>query len=374
MRHLLSASAVTLCLGSPAFAQDAFCGGISVVGDWAGGGAETSDVTTADTPFDGAGQVPIAGHLVRMFTLSDQTDIRVEVAAQPAGDPYISIFDVSGVEVAADDDSGGNFASRVEASLDAGTYCLAARSYESGVTDVDVRIGRQDHAALTGGAQDAVPTQPPPRDVPTPTGAGCGDPGVATLTEGEIDLALLAAGITQTSTVGATPAFAFTLSEATPLTVTANSELGDPLIRLLDEGGAQLAENDDTDGLNSRIDLTDPLPPGAYCIELEDLNGSDNPIEVGLETFDPVAERNRRLNAAEFAPLSQDDVEIIDLGTLGAASLTDVTASADATWLSFELPEGGLLVAEAIGSGVDPALVLFDRVGRRLGENDDGPN
>ncbi|MGB3406806.1 MAG: ABC transporter substrate-binding protein [Jannaschia sp.] len=370
MHRLLTATTLAVLWSVPALAQAPICGGISLVGEWVGGTEEASDITMAGAAFDADGQVPIAGHLVRMFTLSQPGDIRAEVAAVPAGDPYVSIYDESGTEVAADDDSGGDFAARVEASLPAGTYCLAARSYESGVTDVAVRIGRPSHEPLTTGG--AGQTDAPSIGLPG-EGAGCGDPGVTVIGR---DLSMVDAGdgLTATGTAGRNPGFAFSLLDPMPLTITADSIDGDPLITLLDATGTSLGENDDFDGLNSRIDMVDALPAGEYCIALQDLNGEANDITVGLRAFDPAADRRRRLNAAEFAPTALDDVAITDLGVVQSTIVHDVTASGAAKWLRFDLPDGGLLVTEGIGSGdADPTLVLFDRVGRRVAENDDGP-
>ena len=368
MTRLFPAIALLMTGTAPALAQAPICGGISLVGEWAGGSEAASDLVTAGAAFDLDGQVPIAGHLVRMFTLSEPADVRIEVAARPAGDPYISVFDVTGAEVAADDDSGGNFASRIETSLDAGTYCLAARSYESGVTDVAVRIGRQDQEPLTDGGP--IEVAPPSMEV---SGDGCGTEGVAWLGH-DFSADEIADGHFADGTAGATPGFAFSIIDPMPLTITATSQDGDPMIALLDADGNSLAENDDFDGLNSRIDMSDALQPGDYCISLQDLNGTDNAITVGIATFDPEADRLRRLNAAEFAPIAGDPVTIIDLGTVQSTIVRDIPASGDATWVSFDLPEGGLLVSEAISSnGNDPTIVLFDRVGRRVAENDDGP-
>lgn len=372
MRLLFTGTALALLTGAPAFAQAPICGGISVVGDWIGGEEATSDLTDTTTVFDADGQVPIAGHLVRLFTLSGETEVRIDVTALPSGDPYISVYDAAGTEVAADDDSGGDFASRVETNLGAGTYCLAARSYESGVTDVAVRIGAAD---AFGDAPAPVPT-PPDAPIAAPVagrGAACFEPGMAQLGDG-LAASDLTGGMTANLTVSEAPALGFSLTQETPISITASSESGDPLIRLLDANGAILGENDDFDGLNSRIDVTQALAPGAYCIEIEDLNGPDNAIDVALLTFDPAADRLRRLNAAEFAPTADDIVVITELGTLETALLHDMQASDRAAWFTFDLPGGGLVLTEVIGNGADPSLILFDRVGRRMGENDDGPD
>ena len=366
-------ASTTAAIAPAAQAQDGppICGGISVVGDWAGGAEGASDVATAEAPLSGEGQVPIAGHLVRMFSLSEPSEVRIEVAARPAGDPYISVYDAGGDEVAADDDSGGNFAARAEVQLEAGTYCLAARSYESGVTDVAFRIGRTDQEALTEGAVDSAPGAAPGERMGT--GPGCFEDGVPMLGEA-LDAEGLSAPLATSATLADAPAVGFDLAAPAAVSITATSDAGDPLITLIDEAGTELAENDDFEGLNSRIDMTAPLPAGRYCVEIDDLNGAYNEIEIGLSAFDPDADRRRRIASGEIMPSAGDEVEIRDLGTVGATAMAEVPITDETAWLAFDLPEAGLLLAETVTPDGDPSLVLFDRVGRRIAFNDDGPD
>lgn len=370
MRPLLIGTALLLAGAAPAAAQAPICGGISLVGAWIGGAEGASDITASREVVSLEGQVPIAGHMVRMFTLSQQAEIRIDVAALPAGDPYIAVYDAAGQEVAEDDDSGGDFASQVRTTLAPGTYCLAARSYESGVTDVAVRIGT---VAAFG---DDVPRAPVPAPPAPDAGRGgaCFEDGMALLGAAPLDAGGLRAGQSLSLTSGQTPALGFSVADSGPLSITAESEGGDPLIRLLDRNGATLFENDDHEGLNSRIDIQGGLPDGPYCLEVEDLNGEGNTIDVAVTAFDPSADRLRRLNAAEYAPTGSDPVTVTDLGPLRSALVRDVAGSSAATWLAFDLPEGGLLLAEAIGTEVDSMITLFDRAGRRVAENDDGPD
>jgi len=55
--------------------------------------------------------------------------------------------------------------------------------------------------------------------------------------------------------------------------------------------------------------------------------------------------------------------------------INDGTVGSDARWLSFNVPEGGLVLIDAVGIGMsDPMLALFDGVGRELAFNDDANN
>ena len=143
-------------------------------------------------------------------------------------------------------------------------------------------------------------------------------------------------------------------------------------MRLRDESGAVLAENDDADGTNSRVDVPEALAAGRYCLEMENLNGDASAVRATLAPFDAAADRLRRIDAAEFSPLA--DVDVRELGELGASAVVDVAASGSASWLRFDVPEEGVVAIEAVGQGIDPAVMLFDRIGRRVEENDDGPD
>ena len=123
-------AALALLAAGPAAAQAPICGGISLVGEWVGGEEAASDVARAETAFEGVGRVPIAGHAVRMFTLSEAATMRIDVRGMPSGDPYVSLFDEAGLTVAEDDDSLGDLGSRIATELEPGTYCLAIRSYD----------------------------------------------------------------------------------------------------------------------------------------------------------------------------------------------------------------------------------------------------
>ena len=356
-------------LAGPALAQDdgPICGGISLVGEWAGGTEIASDLAEFDAPVELEGRVPIAGHLVRMFTLGAETEIRLDLAAIPSGDPYVTIFDAAGTQVADDDDGGGDFAARVVATLPPDTYCIAARSYELGVTDVAMTLGP---ASLFDERDDGPP--PPPPVVIVPPSAGCRS-DVAPSLGRDLTADGMTGPLTLDGSGDATSAIRFSLAGSMALSITAESEEGDPLIRLLDADGALLEENDDFDGLNARIDLTEALEAGEYCIKLEDLNGGANPVSISLLPFDPIADRLERIGHAEFPPTDIDDVPVTQLGTLSKAIAVDVMADVEASWLQVDLPEGGLVLTEVAGGELDPVVTIFDRAGRRMGENDDGP-
>ena len=367
---------VLLLLATPALAQEVpSCGGVGAEGAWIGGDAAASDVSTAEAALTLDAEVPIAGRTVALLRLSQPTGLRVEAAA-PDGDPYLALLDADGAEVASDDDGGGALDARAEADLPAGDYCLVVRSYAASALPVTLAAGTIEHEPITAG--EAAPAPAP--ETAAPEGAGafaatCEGRGPRRpLADAPIDAAMLSAGVSGTATLADTRTWGFALSEPAALTVTATSADGDPVLGLHRDDGTLIAENDDTDGLNSRVDTPAALPAGAYCLELDDLNGDGNAITVALAAFDPQADRLRRIADAEIPPAPSDPVAVEDLGPLDTAVLTEIGATSEAAWFAFDLPEGGVLLSEAVGVGdVDPALRLFDRLGRVVAENDDAP-
>lgn len=356
-RVLIAMLAATV--GAPAMAESPICGGISLVGEWLGGEESASDLSAEGTSFTVEGTVPIAGHLVRMFTLSQPGAVRVEARAAPSGDPFATIFDAGGREVATDDDSAGDYGALIDTTLPTGSYCLAVRSYESRPTNVTVAVGPGD-----GEPAEIVPDEPD-----TEAGGGCFADTMATLGTLDVDGTLEA-----DATADEVPAYGFELSEPMALTITATSTDGDPSIRLLRPDGTILAENDDFDGLDSRIEVTAPMVAGGYCVEVTDLSEGDSSITVSMQRYDAAAARAGGIGRAEVAPTAADGTEVQDLGSLGTVLTAEATIDAAARWFRIDLPDGGLVVTEAAGDGADPVLTLFDLVGRKIGENDDGPD
>ena len=142
-------------LASPVMAQDGLCGGAGNNGQWIGGDQARSDIATADTYLEQLALVLGANEHVSLFTLSQGAEIRVEAEGRGAGDPIIDLLDNSGGVILSDDDSGGNSAARAETYLEAGSYCMTLRSYDSGPMTAIVRVSRTEQAALTSGADDA---------------------------------------------------------------------------------------------------------------------------------------------------------------------------------------------------------------------------
>ena len=351
---LTATAAILLGAATPALAQDNICGGFGDNGIWIGNSPENSDLATADNYREQMALVLGGNEYVSLFTLSEPTSVRVEAEGRGSGDPIIDLLDGTGGIILSDDDSGGNAASRAETFLEAGTYCMAMRSYDGGPMTAFVRIGREEHEPLTAGIVE--------------TGGGSSG-GFGSCSEATPFGPL---GGSVTASVNETPYYSFTLDAPTAVTITAENESADPVITLYDANENYIADNDDFDGLNSRIDLAEPLAAGTYCLEMAALSDEDLPIAVTISAYDAEEAIMSLYNRGELAPPLDGTVEVTDLGVLQSRLRQDVQAATDVKWFTLTIEDAGLLVVEAIGGGgSDPWLVVYDDLGRLIGQNDD---
>lgn len=340
-----------LGLAAPAYAQE-LCGGAGTGGVWIGGDEASSDIATAGNYQEQMALVLGGNEYVALFSLSAPADIRVEAAGRGAGDPVIDLLDNSGGVILSDDDSGGNAASRAETYLEAGTYCMSMRSYDGGPMTAFVRVGLTEHEPLTEGIS-----------------SGGGSSAFGSCDEAEPIGPL---GTVVTGSVIDRPYWSFTLDAPTPISITAENESADPVITLYGPGEVYIDENDDYDGLNSRIDQADPLAPGTYCIGMSALSDDSAPITVTVSEYDPEAALQSLYARGEAAPPLDGSIPFTDLGVLESRSRQDVQSSGDTTWFTIDIESASLLVVEAIGGGSsDPWLVVYDDLGRQVGQNDD---
>lgn len=354
LRTMTASAALLIGFAVPALAQDNLCGGSGANGQWIGGDEASSDIATADNFQEQMALVLGGNEYVSLFSLSMGAEVRMEAAGRGAGDPVIDILDAGGSVIISDDDSGGNGASRAETFLDAGTYCMAVRSYDGGPMTAFVRVGRQDHQALTEGINVTAATS----DV---ADGSC-----------ETAAALGGLGSSATGSANDTPFWQFTLDAPAPVRIRAENETADPLITLYGPDETYIDENDDFDGLNAQLSIVEPLDAGTYCLGVEALSDGNAPITVSVDLYDPEAALADLYARGEAAPSPQDETLVTPLGTLEGRLRQDVQASTDVTWFSIEMPENGLMLVEAVGTdGADSWLVLFDDLGREIAQNDD---
>jgi hypothetical protein len=371
-------AALALGVAAPAMAQD-FCGGRSAGGQWIGGTEAASDVAASASYMEQMALVLMGNEYVALFSVGAPSEVRLEAQGRGAGDPVIDLYDEGGAIMLSDDDSGGNTASRAETTLQPGRYCLAVRSYDGSPMTGFVRVGRLEHEALTAGS-DAPPPEPMPEPMPEPDpmpgGMAGGICDMATVTtflgDGQALDPMLAAGVTETASPDEVPFWGFTLSAPAAISITAENPDADPVITLYDQSGGWLAENDDWDGLNSRIDMTAPLQPGSYCIAVNALRDKALPITVRVAAYDAMVAQSALYDRGEAAPPLDGSYPVTNLGPLSSRLRSDIQSTDRATWFSFDVPAAGLVLIEAVTNGQgDPTLRLFDDFGREVAYNDD---
>jgi len=337
---------------APAMAQNAdMCGGIGENGQWLGGDEASSDISTSPSYIEQMALVLLQNEYVGLFSVSEAGDYRIEAQGRGGGDTVIDVVDATGEFVTSDDDGGGGVSSRAETFLNPGTYCVSMRSFDGTPLTGFVRAARIDQEALTTGA-----TNSGSRDECDPTNAPA-----------------LTIGQPVSNTWTANNTYSLTIDTPTPLSLTAENEDADPILTLFDPDGNWVAENDDYDGLNSRIDVLNPLQPGTYCVAL-DLYGDENvPITVTATEYDAEAALQSLYARGEAAPPIGGDYPVQALGELTTRLREDVNVSSDAKWYSLDVTDGGLVLIEAIAQGEgDPVLYMYDDLGRQVGYNDDG--
>jgi hypothetical protein len=378
-RAVLSRAALggALCLAAgPLMAQAPDCGGLGAAGTWIGGGPETSDPLLAEGAMLITGStVPLNGAAVALFSLAEPSMVRLEARAGAlGGDPVIDLYDAAGRLVATDDDSGGGLASRLETELPAGSYCLAVRGFGGTELAADISVGLLEHLPLTEGLSGGF-FDPGFDGGPEFVGIDpCTSETPATaLGSGPLDALLGAGGTSAIATVTEVPYYRFTLAEPQGLTIRAENEDADPYIYLFDGAGTLIAENDDYDSLNSRLDFVIPLPAGTYCVGMRALFDPELPVTLRIQPYDAEAELAERIAVGDAAPPLDGSWPVRPLGLLPPVSVRDLPVQGrQAQWLSFDLDMPTVLVIDATGLGdADPVIILYDAAGTELAFNDD---
>ncbi|WP_224815103.1 pre-peptidase C-terminal domain-containing protein [Hasllibacter sp. MH4015] len=374
MNYTFTALATTAALAlsaAAASAQAVSCGGVGATGQWIGGSPEASDISTSEGPLFIAGlPIPAQGNNVVYFSVSTPGEFRLEAQPNPTGDSVIEVYDANGTLVVTDDDSGGGLASRAETQLQAGEYCLATRGWAGGSLNADVQVGRLEHEAITqglsggffgGGGSLFVGIDPCTSETPAiPLGTG------------PID-GQLGDGVSATNSTNGAPYYRFVLDSAQPVSITAENPSADPYIYVFDGNGTLLAENDDYQSLNSRIDFTSPLQPGTYCIGMRALSDPNQPVTLSVVEYDAEAALHQLYDIGDAAPPLDGSYPIVDMGELPSRSVRDQQISGrNATWFSFTVPEGGAIVIDAVEvTDSDPLIILYNDIGQEIAFNDD---
>lgn len=359
--RLGAASVAALLVGAlPALAQAPSCGGVGATGAWIGGGEGNSDVATAAMAFDDSASAPRNGEIVTLFSVSTPTEVRVEAMPDASGDTVIDLLDASGAIIASDDDGGGGLASRAEVMLEPGEYCLLTRGLGGDAVTAEIRVGRTDQPALTAGSFFETDLESCTADTAATR--------LGTAALGASGMVLSATNSAETEGF-----YRFATDGTVAVSITAENEAADPVIYLYDNAGTLVAENDDFDGLNSRIDQSEPLAAGEYCVAVRALSDATAPITVVVQEFNEADYLTSLYDQGQTAPPLDGSYPVTDLGVLENRARQDVrVTSGTASWFTVEMPEGGVILVEAIAlAEADPTLTMFDDLGRQIGFNDD---
>lgn len=361
----LSICAFTFSINATA-QQPLICAGPEAVAQWAAGTDSESDISISEIPLDFESNLPNGSRRIErvIFTVSSETDVRLEAFTNGSGDPAIELYDNQGNMIAEDDDGGSGWESRTELSLSPGRYCLSAFSIDDEPIAMQLRIGRVEHDALSNGSDSAESVERESEICTAETPA-------TDLGDGAID-ELLKEGLSSTASVNDIAFYRFTTENPQHISISADGESADPVLRLFDSQGQQLAENDDYgSGYNSKI-VVDALEPGNYCIGMHALDDLNIPIRMTLGIFDINAALRERYDAAEAAPLTDSNYPITKLEFSENKAQAEIILTTKASWYQFEIEEPSLIFAEAFGDkDSDPTLTIFDRTGKIIAYNDD---
>lgn len=362
----LAGLAAALFAATPAFAQDApvttgsaICDGAEAI--WLGETGAASDISATDAPLTAEIAVPARGAAHVAFRVgADQQALRIETVAE--GDPQIALSTQDGDLIAENDDNDWSLNSEIETALGPGGYCIAVSSVNGDAIQANVQVSRPDQ----------------PRLMNEPTGgsgaiADCtaDTPSVA-FGEAALDK-VLAQGPAELP-VGGTEAsyLRFHLDAPATLTLRAASDGLDPHVKLFDSGGAMLAENDDADGTDSRLDFIEPLAAGDYCLGVAALSPGAGQITVSATVLDRQQFLNNAYRRGEIAPPHDGSypMEQIDLNR---AKQFTVLHDGRAKWLGLQIDKPTVMIVDAFGSlaGVDSKLVIFAETGAPISDNDD---
>ena len=357
-RFSLGAALLALAFSPLAAQAQGIDCGLGVDGEWIAGDQASSNVVSFmdGAPVDLDVSVPENSMHVALFEVEGTDNLRIEAMGIDDSDPLIEIRNESGLRIAEDDDSGGNGNARIETILEPGIYCVATKGYDGLAIDATVRVGMTSQEALT-------------QDSSEPMCSAATD--AEWLAEGPID-GLLSEGLHISGDGTDARYFKFTVGTDTSLSILAENEDADPVVYLFNSNGDLLDQNDDFDGLNSRLDMSSPLPAGDYCIGLAALSDSFAPIEVSVIAYDEAAIMTAMYDRAEASPPLDGSYPVENLGALAGRQRVDVALSGATKWYAVDIDASGLLVLEGIAVGdSDPMLVLFDDVGREVSRNDD---
>jgi len=144
-----------------------------------------------------------------------------------------------------------------------------------------------------------------------------------------------------------------------------DNALGDPLLRVIERDGHELAINDDTNGLNSYVEFTPTVNADVFVVAsaYSDLYAGNYTLSVEAERLPP---DNASANVGTRGRIA-----------VGGTVEASLEYSGDRDWYRIRLEEGqsyrfALNTVEADNALGDPLLRLYDARGTELAMDDDG--
>ena len=337
-------------------------------------------------------------------------DIDARSLAQASGlDSYLRLFDGSGREIAANDDTGGSYDSRLSHTVaGSGRYYVGVSSYGnsrynpagSGATS-GVSTGAYSLSFEVELPQPLPPPPPPPPPAP-PAPPAPFEPNDTLATAFVVELSVGSAVLAGEIGDGAAgradvDLFALTLEAGSVLSLDVDARsLADPsrldsYLRLFDTSGREIARNDDTRGSLDSALTHAVSQDGTYYVGISSYGNSRyNPAE-GSNRWGRTTGRYELSFSVEVppppppAPLEPNDsiasASVVEL-TDGSATLSGVIGDgaferADVDLFAVTVPAGSVLSLDvdarslADPSRLDSYLRLFDATGREIARNDD---
>ncbi|RRH78243.1 hypothetical protein [Falsigemmobacter faecalis] len=353
--------ALPLLIPATAFAQNAppaCLAGREAV--WLGGAevAELSGAALQSEVSTGSG-----GSLLAAFRVTgDERPLRIELGNHSQGDPHLTLYTASGTMITEMDDYEGTLASRIEHNLAPGDYCALARDVSNGPLTATLRVSEMS-------------------DTPIVTAQGRASMAACTAATEAVTLddAALAKALgdytflSETFSADQGPKYLrFNLPGNAGLRLTATSSQADPVITLYNAAGEQVAENDDADGTNARLDLLGNLAAGTYCLGATSIGGGSGEIRVSVGGVDPAEVLRDAYRQGQIPPPSSANYPVEALDLTSAEPQVKLLGGS-ALWFSFDIEERQVVIlnAYAAATGMDTRMALFDVSGRQITENDD---
>ncbi|MCA8906594.1 MAG: PPC domain-containing protein [Rhodospirillaceae bacterium] len=311
--------------------------------------ASTTGSVTVGQPVTGEIEVPDDED---WFALQAEAGMsyRIDMEGTPTNagslpDPYLYLYDSSGMEVDWNDDGGEAFNSQITFTPDApGTYYIGAAAFASNTGTYTLTVSE---------------FVPPPDDYASDTGTA-GYVSVGSSATGEIEVAYdadwfavdLEAGVTYVITQEGTP--------------TAMGTLPDPYVAIYDDAGYELDWNDDGgSGFNSRL-LYTPSYSGLHFVEGGAYGSNTGTYTIAVEEFVvPEGDVGETPETAGYMNVNEPMY-----GALDYSGDIDVYAVELTQGVTYTISmEGTPTGAGTLG---DPYLYLYDDYFSVIDANDDG--